>query len=261
MIDYNKLNNEELCELYQSGDETALHYLCVNNHGLMEKIANGYFGTYNNTLDYDDLVQLAYVGMILSARRYKSDKGSKFVTFCYQYSQWIIHRAISRNGYIMNLTAPTWSKLQQIMKLKSQYMLTIHDENEIKKQIAKDMRIAPKKFETYWHYIVNIMTYATLSAPTGEDDDETLLDWIVDDNNPEDIVVKSSISDSLDIILNKLPEREKDIITMHYYSEMTLDKIAQIMKISKERVRQIEKKALKRLQILARKYDLQIYLT
>ncbi len=261
MIDYNKLNNEELCELYQSGDETALHYLCINNHGLAEKIASNYYGLYHHALEFEDLKQLAYIGIINAAQHYQSDKGSKFVSYCYQYAQWVIHRAISRNGYIMNFPGPYWSKLQQIIKLKNFYTLEISNEAEIKKQIAEDMGISLKKLDDYWYNINCVMIYATLSAHAGEDENDTLLNLIPDSVSAEDIAIDNSVTDSLDIILNKLPEREKEIIKMKYYYEMTFDKISKIMNISRQRVQQLEKKALKTLRNLAHQYDLQVYLT
>lgn len=201
------MENEELIQLFQNGDEKALDKLIENNIGIIKKIAIKYNGI-NKLLELDDLIQEGILGIIKAANKYdlNNDKKAKFITYAVFHIDRYIHSSVNGNSskYIGN--------------------------NELNNKCT------------------------SLNIYIGEDGESRELGELIEDKdygfeNVEEIIFLKQLREDLEGLMynyNTLAQRE--ILKFRYgwnAREMTLDDVAEVLCISRERVRNLEKKALR----------------
>lgn len=251
-------NNEELdkktinmnLKLIEKGEEAASK-LTEANYRLVVSIAKKYERSGMNFLD---LIQDGNMGLMKAVEKYEYQKGFKFST----YATWWIRQAISRSI----------AEKSRTIRIPVHMNETINKMNKIKRELMQDIgreptdeEIANKLGESVEkiQYIKSIARDPmSLETPVGEEDDSALGDFISDPNSvtPQDFLEKELLTESLDDILEKyLTDKEEKIIRMRYGQfdgkEYTLEEIGKIMGITRERVRQIENKALDKLRTKA----------
>jgi len=247
------LTNEQLCILYQQGNSWALEALVNRNKKLVMSRAYKYFKKYELCLDEEDLVQYGYLGLIKAAERFDVKKEVKFVT----YAVWWIDQAIKRNicdyGFIIRLPTHYFDTINKVLKiLSNHYELS---KEQIKKILIEN-NIKEEKYNEIMFVIKNLLSIDSLNRYVGqdmEDGDTELLDFIVDKTNPtvEEDVDSKLLKETINKLLDTLKKREKEVLRMRFGLDggdgMTLEQIGKEYNITRERIRQIEKKAIKKL--------------
>ncbi|MDZ7859926.1 MAG: RNA polymerase sigma factor RpoD/SigA [Candidatus Krumholzibacteriota bacterium] len=244
---YPRLTKEEEIDLarkVQQGDEEAKKRLIMCNLRLVISIAKSY-RTYN--ISFLDLIEEGNMGLIKAVDKYDPERGFRFST----YSSWWIKQSISKavSNYSRTIRIPI-----HILKLISSYfeLKNSRDNLDIDEQI-KQLGISRNKFIMLEELIMNIKA---LDMSSSIDTYNQLADdfQVEDDVNPEKIILRQIENEELADIIERLSEREKYILKIRYGlldgETHTLASIGERINVSRERVRQIEKRALGKLKLL-----------
>ncbi|WP_051585752.1 sigma-70 family RNA polymerase sigma factor [Caldanaerobius polysaccharolyticus] len=244
------LTNEQLCAIYQQGNRLALEALIIRNANLVRSRAFKYFKKYNHRLDEEDLVQCGFMGLMKAAERFDFKKEVKFVT----YATWWIDQYILRNiieyGFIIRIPVHYFEKVNKIMGIL--YLYPDYSKDQILELVKKD-GIDKDKFEEIIFIVENILSTASLNSFVGEEKDTELGELIIDENNlsVEEEVENKILKETIDCVLDTLTEREKDILGLRFGLkdgiERTLEQIGLKYGLTRERIRQLEAKAIKKL--------------
>lgn len=247
------LTNEQLCILYQQGNNWALEALVDRNKKLVMSRAYKCFKKYKLSIDEEDLVQYGYFGLIKAAERFDIKRETKFVT----YATWWIDQAIKRSicdyGFIIRLPVHYFDEVNKVLNI-----LSLHFDLSQKEiiEILEENGISKDKYDDIMFTIENVLSIDSLNRYVGqdmEDGDTELLDFIVDKTNPtvEEDVDSKLLKETINNLLDTLKKREKEVLRMRFGLDggdgMTLEQIGKEYNITRERIRQIEKKAIKKL--------------
>lgn len=249
-LNLENLNNEDLCTLYHGGKKEALDFILNNNKKLIYSRVLKYGNLYNNNLNFDDLVQHGYIGLIKAAERYDHTRNTKFST----YSTWWIDKEILKgifdSGFLIRIPSHKFEEIQKVWHVIKD-MGNIND-GDIRK-IASKSGIVKNKVKEAIYIINNQLNIFSLNNIITKDGDTEFINTIQDnsDISMDNIIEKKELSIELSKALNILSERERKILKLRYGLEdcepMTLEEIGIIFNLSKERIRQIEIKVLKKL--------------
>ena len=248
-----KLTNEELCVLYQRGDRAALDALCVNNARLVHKIAIRVMKEYRpEVLTEEDLYIEGNLGLVKAADMFKVEMENKFSTYACWWIRQSITREVMNNGYGMRLPVHMFEQVILVNRcrnaLKGGTLIELVDmlNNNYGKaytseQVSKLLVYADKYLST-----------TSLNKVVGENEGDTeLIEFIVDDYSVEDEAMDTILHEEIEMVLDTLTERESDIIHLRYGLDggipMTLEQVGKKYNVTRERIRQIEAKALRKL--------------
>lgn len=244
------LNAEEEKELtirYKSGDQRAKDKLVTSNLRLVVMAAKSYKN--HTSLYFEDLVQEGNLGLMRAVETFDASKGWRFSTYAMYWIKQSISRAILNNSRTIRIPI-------HILELKSKYNravkeLTIANNQEpTSAEIAIFMNMDEKKIKEIETLVKEPLS---LSAALNDEDDGILEDLIADPNEdrPDDRIDNELRAKAINTILDTLEEREKEIIVARFglnkKKAKTLDELSVEFKITKERVRQIEQKALRKM--------------
>lgn len=244
-------SNEELCSLYQKGDEEALSILSMKNERLLYSRAYKQYKSFNHKLDLDDLIQFGYLGLIEAANKFDVTKGTKFTTYSVYWIDQKISRGIMDSGYTIRLPVHVFEKVKKIQAIKRSN--DDLDEQTVLNNLKETLGFNEKEIEDLTVISDYVFMISSIYAPVGDEGDTVLLDFIeIDDNfDVEGKVEYEQLVDSLDDVLDILTPREKDVIESRYglknMKPQTLDEIGRRHGVTRERIRQIESKALRKL--------------
>ena len=204
----------------------------------------------NRGLPFLDLIQEGNIGLMKAIDKFEHSKGFKFSTYATWWIRQAISRAIADQARTVRIPIHMIESINTINKINRKYLQETGREPDIN-TLAKEMKLSVEK-------VKNILKIAkepiSLETPVGEDDDGKFGDYVADTKlkNPMENVMQEDFRKQIDEVLEHLNEREREVIKMRFglmpdKSERTLEEIGQELKVTRERVRQIESSAIKKL--------------
>ena len=229
----------KLAHRIAEGDQSAKNELVEANLRLVVSLARHYQGC---GLSYQDLIQEGNIGLIKAAEKFDVSKGFRFST----YASWWIKQALSRT---IRIPVHMTENINKFKKIERELLSQLNREPKIK-EIADAMGISEKQAKEIQSYIVEP---TSLNIQVGDDDDTTIGSFIEDTHfvNPESAYIKESNGDVVNAVLDTLSDREANILRLRFgiggKKAMTLEEVGKEYGLTRERIRQIEAKALRKL--------------
>lgn len=246
-----KQSNEILCTLIQQGNKQAEQDLCVKHKRLVDKWVAAYQKRYGNRLDFDDLEQVGFIGLIKAAKKFEVQQGNAFSTYAVWWIKQTISREIMDNGYAIRIPVHMMEKISKVAKAESLYM-SLNSKERMKK-IAEELSMTEESVKECLILRKNYLSYASLDAPIGDEEDTELGDMIPEEDvlSVEEIVADRELRHTLENILSTLTYREQMVLRLRFGLDdcqaRTLGEVGKEFNVTRERVRQIEAKALRKL--------------
>ena len=235
----------ELAKRIREGDRKALDKLCRANLRFVASVAKQY---QNQGLSLPDLIDEGNLGLIRAAKKFDETRGFKFISYAVWWIRQSILQALAEQSRIVRLPLNQVGSLNKISKELAKF----EQENERRpspEELAERLDMPVDK-------VADTMKVSgrsiSVDAPFSEGEDNSLLDVLSNDDSPmaDASLNKESLAKEVDRALQQLVDRERDIIKMFFGiggPEMTLEEIGARFDLTRERVRQIKEKAIKRL--------------
>ncbi len=242
----------------QQGDTEAEHDLVRHNLRYVVSVANRYKGT---GLPLLDLINEGNIGLIQAARRFDPERGVKFITYAVWWIRQAIMHALADQSSTVRLPVKQAGILYKIAESfnKLQKKLSREPTND---ELAEALGLPIEELEALLRVY---RTHLSLDAPVGEYEDTSYLDLLEETGMPsvEEQVLHSALASEVNALLETLPPRERKVLRMRFGMDgkpQTLEEVGKQMNLSRERIRQIEKKAKGRLKARARLKAVRDYL-
>lgn len=258
--------NEILCKLIQQGNKQAVQDLCVKNKRLVDKYVLAYQNKYGNRLDFEDLEQVGFLGLIKAAQRFEPEHGTAFSTYAVFWIKQSISREIMDNGYVIRIPVHMMERINAVISLDNKIGFEGLKLQERIEQIGDELGLTYGEVRECLILKKNYLTYASLNTPIGEDEESELGECILDEGakGTDEIVMEITLHEKLEEVLNTLTEKEQNIIRLRFGLEdnraRTLEEIGVMYNVTRERIRQIEIKALRKLKHPSRSRKVKDYL-
>ncbi len=259
------LSNRVLCQMVQNGDQQAKHDLCVKNQGLVDKYVNMYQHMLGSKLDFEDLQQAGMMGMVKAAERFDFAFGTEFSTYAVWWIKQAIMREMMNNGQTIRIPVHKMEQILKVMRADSKYA-HIADYYLRMEYVAKETKLPIAVVEDCFRLYNQFIKSTSLDLPIGEEE-ETLLGEIVPIEGEipiEELVALDFLKKELKEVLSTLTEREQKVLRLRFglYDgrTRTLEEVGKEFNVTRERIRQIEAKALRKLRHPSRSRKLKDYL-
>ncbi|NBC81930.1 MAG: sigma-70 family RNA polymerase sigma factor [Bacteroidetes bacterium] len=248
----------ELAQRIKKGDRKALEKLTRANLRFVVSVAKQY---QNQGLTLPDLINEGNLGLIKAAEKFDETRGFKFISYAVWWIRQSILQALAEQSRIVRLPLNQVGSLNKINKAYSRF----EQENErtpSPEEVADDLELPKEKIADTLRVSGR---HVSVDAPFVDGEDNSLLDVLVNNDSPKaDIdLIKESLTREIERVLLTLTERERDIIKLFFgigCQEMTLEEIGENFGLTRERVRQIKEKAIRRLRHTSKSKLLKTYL-
>lgn len=235
----------ELAQRIKKGDREALEKLTKANLRFVVSVAKQY---QNQGLSLPDLINEGNLGLIKAAEKFDETRGFKFISYAVWWIRQSIHQAIAEQSRIVRLPQNQVGSVSKINRALNKF----EQENERRpnvSEIAEKTDLPEEKVEVA---LKSNTRHVSVDAPFSDSDENSLLDVLVNDDAPmaDRSLVIESLRNEIAAALNILNEREQKIIKSFYgigCQEMTLEEIGHATGLTRERVRQIKEKAIRKL--------------
>ena len=248
----------ELAQRIRKGDQKALEKLTRANLRFVVSVAKQY---QNQGFSLPDLINEGNLGLIKAAEKFDETRGFKFISYAVWWIRQSILQALAEQSRIVRLPLNQVGSLNKINKAFSRF----EQENERRpspEELADSLDLPAEKVADTLRVSGR---HISVDAPFVEGEDNSLLDVLVNDDSPiaDRTLINESLSTEVERALSTLTERERDIIKLFFginTQEMTLEEIGEKFGLTRERVRQIKEKAIRRLRHSSRSKLLKTYL-
>ena len=248
----------ELAQRIKKGDKEALEKLTKANLRFVVSVAKQY---QNQGLSLPDLINEGNLGLIKAAEKFDETRGFKFISYAVWWIRQSILQALAEQSRIVRLPLNQVGSLNKINKAFARFEQE-HERTPSAEELANELEL-PKEKVTDTLRVAG--RHISVDAPFADGEDNSLLDVLVnaDTPNADRGLINESLATEVDRALEILTERERDIIRYFFgigCSEMTLEEIGEKFDLTRERVRQIKEKAIRKLRQSSRSGILRSYL-
>ncbi|MBE6341350.1 MAG: sigma-70 family RNA polymerase sigma factor [Bacteroidales bacterium] len=248
----------ELAQRIKKGDQAALEKLTRANLRFVVSVAKQY---QNQGLSLPDLINEGNLGLIKAAEKFDETRGFKFISYAVWWIRQSILQALAEQSRIVRLPLNQVGSLNKINKAYSKFEQE-HERRPSAEELADQLEIPTEKVTDTLRVSGR---HISVDAPFVEGEDNNLLDVLVNNDSPnaDRALISESLAREIDRALSTLTERESDIVKLFFgigCQEMTLEEIGERFGLTRERVRQIKEKAIRRLRHTSRSKLLKTYL-
>jgi RNA polymerase primary sigma factor len=248
-----------LARRIKEGDQDALHRLTRANLRFVVSVAKKYQG---QGLSLADLINEGNYGLIKAAQRFDETRGFKFISYAVWWIRQAILQALAEQSRVVRLPLNRIGTISKIRKTSAK-LAQKHERTPNIEELAQELEVDVEKVREAMQHTGR---HLSMDAPFNEDDDNSLLDVLPDedDDAPDDPLMDESLKIDIERALSMLHPREAEITRLYFgigrEHPLTLEEIGQRFNLTRERVRQIKEKALRKLRQKHRRDELQIHI-
>ena len=259
-----KQSNEILCAMIQQGNLQAEQDLCVKNKKLVDKYALAYEKRYRHRLDFDDIEQAGFIGLITAAKKFDIGMGYSFSTYAVWWIKQAITREIIDHGFVIRIPVHMMEQIIKVAGVENMFSELNREERIVK--VMDETGYKEERVRECMMLKEYVLTYSSLNVTVGEDETVELGEFLSDDGviPIEEMVENRELRRILDDVLDTLTEKEKKVIRLRFGLEdnrqWTLEEVGKLFNVTRERIRQIESKALRKLRHPSRLHYIKSFL-
>ena len=249
----------ELARRIKEGDQEALHKLTRANLRFVVSVAKKYQG---QGLSLADLINEGNYGLIKAAQRFDETRGFKFISYAVWWIRQAILQALAEQSRVVRLPLNRIGTISKIRKASARLQQEFERKPYIE-ELADELEIDVKKVREAMQHTSR---HLSMDAPFNEEDDNSLLDVLPDEesDDPDNDMMDESVKIDIERALSMLHPREAEITRLYFgigrEHPLTLEEIGKRFDLTRERVRQIKEKALRKLRQRHRREDLQTHI-
>lgn len=249
----------QLAQRIKKGDQAALEKLTKANLRFVVSVAKQY---QNQGLKLPDLINEGNLGLVKAAQRFDETRGFKFISYAVWWIRQSILQALAEQSRVVRLPLNKIGSINKINKTFS-YLEQTHERPPSPEEIAKELDMTINEVK---QSLKNSGRHVSMDAPLKDGEESSLYDVMraSESPRPDEDLLNQSLRTEINRVLGTLNEREADVVRLYYgigdQPSMTLDEISEEFDLTRERVRQIREKAIKKLRACEEKEILKPYL-